>query len=177
LAVPQEFVALNAIAFDVKAFDCGKPDMNQFLARHAAKHMAQGLSSSWVLPAELPKEGEKTPIAAYYTLAMATVVKDDVPTEAGLGSLPGYPVPVVKLARLAVSVHLQGQRYGEKTLIYALRHAAKMTAPGAGLPAAALVLDILDADAKGFYDKFEFFHELGGDPMKLFVPMRVCREL
>ena len=177
MAVPQEFVALNATSFDVKAFDCGKPDMNKFLAKNAAKHMGQGLSSSWVLPAEFPKGKERSPIAAYYTLAMGTVAKDDVPTEAGLGSLPGYPVPVAKLARLAVSVDLQNQRYGEKTLIYALRHAAKMTASGAGLPAAALVLDILDADAKGFYDRFEFFHELGGDPMKLFVPMRVVREL
>ena len=151
--------------------------MNKFLARNAAKHMGQGLSSTWVLPADFPKAKVKSPIAAYYTLAMATVAKDDVPAGAGLGSLPGYPVPVVKLARLAVSVDLQKQRYGEKTLIYALRHAAKMTAPGVGLPAAALVLDILDADAKRFYDKFDFFHELGGDPMKLFVPIGVIRDL
>ena len=151
--------------------------MNQFLARHSAKHMAQGLSSSWVLPAELPKAGEKTPIAAYYTLAPSTIARADVPVEAGLGSMPRYPIPVVRLARLAVSADLQGKRYGEKTLVYALRHAVQMTTQPDHLPAVALVLDILDEDAKGFYDKFELFYEMCDNPMKLFVPMGVLRKI
>lgn len=132
---------------------------------------------TWVLPREYPTSGEKSPIAAYYTLAMGSVAKDDIPANAGLGSMPGYPVPVAKLVRLAVSVDLQGQGYGEKTLVYAIRHAVQLTSPGAGLPAAGLVLDILDDDAKGFYDKFDFFYELADDPMRLFVPMGVCRQL
>jgi len=177
LAVPQEFVALDHTAFDIKAFDCGKPDMNKFLARHAAKHMGKGLSSSWVLPAKFPKDGEKTSVAAFYTLAPSTITREDVPTEASLSSMPRYPIPVVMLARLAVSADLQGKGYGEKVLITALRHAAKITESPEHLPAVALVLDILDEEAKGFYDKFDMFHEMCDNPMKLFVPMQVLREI
>lgn len=175
MPAPQEFLPLNPTAFDVKSFDCGKPEMNKFLARFAAKHIGQQLSMTWVLPAEWPDNGKKTPIAAYYTLASSTIDREDVPASAALKSMPNYPIPVVMLARLAVSADLQGRGHGEKVLITALRHAAKMTEPPNNLPAVALVLDILDEDAKKFYDKFEIFHEMCEDPMKLFVPMDVIR--
>ncbi len=34
LAVPQEFVVLHASSFDVKAFDCGKPETLQAAEKH-----------------------------------------------------------------------------------------------------------------------------------------------
>lgn len=177
MKVPQEFVPLSTAAFDVKAFDCGKPNMNEFLARHAAKHMGKNLSMTWVLPAEFSKNGEKTEVAAYYTLATSTIAKADVRGDAKLGSLPGYPVPVVMLARLAVSIDYQGKGYGQRVLVSALRHAVKMTAPPHHLPVIAVVLDILDEDARGFYDNFDMFLELCANPMKLFVPMNALRQL
>jgi GNAT superfamily N-acetyltransferase len=172
LPVPQEFIALNPTQFDVKAFDCGKPDMNKFLARFAAKNMGLGLSSTWVLPAEHQVEGVKTPIAAYYTLASSTVSKVDILTDA---NLPNYPVPVVLLARLAVHKAYQGRRYGEKTLVSALRHSVELTTRG--LPAIGLILDILDEDAKAFYDRFDLFNPFTNDPMRLFVSMNVLRKI
>lgn len=177
MPLPQEFVPLNRGAFDTRACDCGKADMNTFLVRHAAKHMSQGLSSSWVLPADFPKDDQKTPIAAFYTLAPSTIAKQEVPPQAGLGSMPRYPIPVVLLARLAVSVDLQGQGYGEKVLVSALRHVAKLTEQPEHLPAVALVLDVLDEEAKGFYDKFEMFYEMCDNPMKLFSPISVLRKI
>ncbi|TXS94206.1 GNAT family N-acetyltransferase [Parahaliea maris] len=172
MSVPQEFIALNPSHFDVKAFDCGKPDMNAFLARFAAKNMGLGLSSTWVLPARHPEEGAKTPMAAYYTLASSTVSKAEIPVEA---KLPNYPVPVVLLARLAVDKAYQGKRYGEKTLVSALRHSVQLT--DNGLPAIGLILDLLDDDAKAFYDRFDMFQPFTDDPMRLFVPMNVLRQI
>ena len=69
MAIQQEFVALNPSHFDVKAFDCGKPDMNQYLARFAAKNIGLKLSMTWVLPGEEMVTDQKAPIAAYYTRA------------------------------------------------------------------------------------------------------------
>ncbi len=172
MATSQHFVALDTTQFDVKSFDCGKPAMNEFLARYASKHMKLGLSTSWVLPAKEPSKHLKTPIAAYYTLASSTVSKDEIPVPA---ELPGYPVPVVLLARLAVASHLQGKRYGEKALVCALRHSVELTTRG--LPAIGLILDVLDEDARSFYDRFEIFHPFTDDPMRLFVPMHVLRRI
>lgn len=72
MAVQQEFVALNPSHFDVKAFDCGKPDMNIYLARFAAKNKGLKLSMTWVLPGDEIVADKKTPVAAYYTLASCT---------------------------------------------------------------------------------------------------------
>lgn len=123
----------------------------------------------------LPIEGSQTPkspIAAYYTLAVSTVTRQEIPNTS---SLPRYPVPVALLARLAVDVNFQGKRLGEKTLIYALRHTVRLCSEG--LPALGLVLDVLDEDALAFYQRFAFFHPFTDDPMRLFVPMSALRKI
>jgi len=172
LAIQQGFVTLNPSQFNVKTFDCGKPDMNQYLARFATRNMKLKLSMTWVLPAEEIVAGQKTPIAAYYTLASSTVTRQEFPTDQ---SLPGYPVPVVLLARLAVDRHFQGQRLGEKTLVSALRHNATLTERG--LPAVGLILDLFDEEALAFYQKFDLFKPITDDPMRLFVPMSVIQQI
>lgn len=172
MAIQQDFVALDPSHFDVKAFDCGKPDMNSYLARFAAKNMGLKLSMTWVLPGDELVMGEKTPIAAYYTLATCTVSREEIPTDE---RLPGYPVPVVLLARLAVDHRFQGQRVGEKTLVSALRHSVTLTERG--LPAMRLMLDMLDDDALAFYQRFDLFQPFTDDPMRLFVPMKVVEQI
>ena len=172
MAIQQDFVALDPSHFDVKAFDCGKPDMNSYLARFAAKNMGLKLSMTWVLPGDELVMGEKTPIAAYYTLATCTVSREEIPTDE---RLPGYPVPVVLLARLAVDHRFQGKRVGEKTLVSALRHSVTLTERG--LPAMGLILDVLDDDALAFYQRFDLFQPFTDDPMRLFVPMKVVEQI
>ncbi len=172
MAIQQDFVALNPSHFDVKAFDCGKPDMNSYLARFAAKNIGLKLSMTWVLPGNELVMGEKTPIAAYYTLASCTVSREEIPTDE---RLPGYPVPVVLLARLAVDHRFQGQRLGEKALVSALRHSVTLTERG--LPAMGLILDMVDEDALAFYQRFDLFQPFTDDPMRLFVPMRVVEQI
>ena len=172
MAFQQEFVALNPSHFDVKAFDCGKPDMNTYLARFAFKNMGLKLSMTWVLPGDDMAPGMKTPVAAYYTLASCTVTKDKIPRD---DRLPGYPVPVVLLARLAVDRRFHGQRLGEKTLVSALRHSVTLTERG--LPAMGLILDVLDEDALAFYQRFDLFKPFTDDPMRLFVPMKVVAQI
>lgn len=167
----QSFVPVDNTTHLVKTFDCGKPDMNLFLSRFAVKHAQLGLSRTFVLPVDAP-ESNKAQIAAYYTLAVSTVSRQSLPVKQ---TLPSYPIPVALLARLAVDVHFQGNRLGEKSLVYALRHAVRLC--DEGLPALGLVLDVLDREALGFYQRFDFFHVFTTDPMRLFVPMTVLRKI
>jgi hypothetical protein len=166
------FAPLDAKQHNVKTFDCGKPEMNQFLSQFAAKNALLGLSSTWVLIEGPLTSAGKNSIVAYYTLASTTVTREDIPAES---KLPGYPVPVVLLARLAVDHKRQGQRIGEKTLISALRQSVTLT--DRGLPALGLILDVLDEDALAFYKKFDLFQPFMDDPMRLFAPMRVLRQI
>ena len=170
MAFLQEFVLVDKAQHDLKRFSCGKPEMDTFLARFAMKNMKLGLSRTWVLP--VAEEAAKAQVAAYYSLASSTVNHESIPTDK---SLPGYPVSVVLLARLAVDQQFAKQRLGEKTLITALRKAVELTTTG--LPAIGLILDVLDKDALGFYQHFEMFEPFTDVPMRLFVPMNTLNEL
>jgi hypothetical protein len=100
LPLDQAFVTLDGGLHDLKGFDCGKPSMNEFIARYAAKHSLLGLSRTYVL-SEV-SSAPKKPIVAYLTLASSTLVREVIPEKK---SLPAYPIPVVILARLAISTH------------------------------------------------------------------------
>jgi hypothetical protein len=115
---------------------------------------------------------KKPIIAAYYTLASATVHREQISTDQ---KLPAYPVPVVLIARLAVNGCFQKQGLGEKTLISALRQCVTLT--DKGLPALGVILDVLDNDALSFYQQFDVFQPLTDSHMRLFVPMNVIRQI
>ncbi len=186
----QSFLPLEKSKFHTKQFDCGRPAMNQFLSRFALKHAQLGLSRTLVLPAledrtepaRIPSEKAQPenskqakylqPIAAYYTLASTSVSKKDLSCQQ---SLPHYSIPAILLARLAVDIQYQGRNIGEKSLIYALRHAVRLS--DQGLPAFCVILDVLDQEALNFYQQFDFFHCLSNNPMRLFVPMKVLRKI
>ena len=173
MELSQEFVLADKTKHNLKSFDCGKPDMNQYLARFALKNMELGLNSTWVLAVINDKKtGDNADIAAYFTLATSTVTREEIPTDK---KLPGYPVPAVLLARLAVDIEFKKQGLGDKTFITALRKAAELTE--AGLPAHCLVLDVLDDDALTYYQRFDMFMPFTDDPMRLFVPMHVVKQI
>lgn len=170
MPLEQKFVTVNKGLHDLKSFSCGKPSMDEFLTRYAVKHTKLGLSRTYVLPEV--SSSSKVSIAAYYTLAFSTVLRSEIPATQ---SLPSYPIPVVMLARLAIDKHYQGSGIGSKALVYALRHAAQLS--NSGLPAYALVLDVLDEEALSFYQKFEMFESFTDDPMRLFVPMKALEKI
>ena len=166
----QEFEPLDPKKHAIKEFDCGIDEMNKFLKKFAQKHTKQGISKTMVLTTN-EHYSDKKEIAVYYTLSASTVKRKDIPST----SLPTYPIPVTMLARLAVDQRFQGKKLGTKSLIYALRHAVKLN--DLGLPAHGLILDALDDNALQFYQKFDFFHPLPGNPLRLFVSMTELRKI
>ena len=163
-----EFLPLDPRTINVKTFDCGKEAINVYLRRYAAKNMALNLNRTFVLPYTAAGSSEKSQVAAYYTLAHQTLVREALPTPS---RLPRYPVPVILLAQLGTDQRFQRQGLGAKTLAYALRHAYQIASNPKGLPAMGVVLDVLDHDALAFYQSFDFFLPLTDNPMKLFVPV------
>ena len=172
MAFAQELTFLDILQHNVKPFSCGKPCMDDFLKRHATKHMKTGVSNTWVLPVLEDPQPAKTRIAAYYSLTSSTVKKEEIPFNK---SLPKYPVPVVLLARLAVDKEFSRQGLGSKILITALRKSVEVTEKG--LPAIGLIVDVLDEDALAFYQKYEMFESFTKNPMRLFVSMNVLRQI
>jgi GNAT superfamily N-acetyltransferase len=166
----SEFVDLDTKVHLVKEFDCGKKEMNEFLQRFASKHEKKGISKTLVLAVDTGCD-EKRQVAAYYTISVATVSREEIPVT----GLPKYPIPVTLLARLAIDKRFQRRRLGSKVLISALRHTVKLA--DAGMPTVGVAIDVLDSDALKFYQSFNFFYDFTNDPMRLYAPMVELKEI
>ena len=101
-----DFLPLDPRTINVRTFDCGKEAINMYLHRYAAKNMALNLNRTFVLPYTAEDNSEKSQVAAYYTLAHQTLVREELPDPS---RLPRYPVPVILLAQLGIDQRLHRQ--------------------------------------------------------------------
>ena len=127
------------------SFDCGKPALNDWLARHAMQAQASGSAKTYVIA-----DGDR--IGGYFSLTVGQVDSFDAPERVrkGMGS---YPIPVVVLARLAVALQDQGRGIGTGMLQEAIRRTVAI-AEHAGVR--ALLTHPIDEVATNFYQRFGF---------------------
>lgn len=136
--------ALNAKQ-QLDDFDCGKPALNDWLVRHAMQAQSSGSARTCVVV-----EGDR--VVGYFSLAVGQADAMEVPDRIrkGMGS---YPIPVVILARLAVSLQEQGKGIGIGMLQEAIRRTIAI-ADQAGVR--ALLTHPIDEEASRFYRRFGF---------------------
>ncbi len=139
---------------NLEAFDCGISELNDYLKKYAGQNHRKGLGSTYVL---IPAEGE--PVAAgYYTLSMAQVELRSLP-ESHRKNLPKYPVPAVRLGRLAVDRQWQGTGLGEILLMDAIR---RSVAAVQSVAAKYMIVDAKNEKAEEFYLRYGFQPFEGG---------------
>lgn len=167
------FVELDKARHDRGSFHCGKPALDEFLQRQAARHAKAGTSRTLVLPGPPGSDG-RSPVLAFFSVSFTTIERADLP-DALAKSLPRYPLPPFLVAQLAVDARVAGQGYGAGTLVAALAYLREVHRR---LPAVAVVVDCLDEEARGFYTRFGF------EPLttvngleRLFLPMGVVERL
>lgn len=76
-------------------FDCGIEELNTYLKRYAKKNDKLGVGRTYVLMGESLALG-------YYTIGMSQVKFDSLPEKARR-RIPKYPLPAVRVGKLAVS--------------------------------------------------------------------------
>jgi predicted N-acetyltransferase YhbS len=126
-------------------FDSGKPALNDWLLRHAAQAQASGSARTFVAV-----DGQR--VAGYFSLTVGQVDTAEVAERVrkGMGS---SPIPVVVLARLAVSVPDQGKGIGAVLLQEAIMRTLQL-AEIAGVR--ALLTHPNDDQAASFFRRFGF---------------------
>ena len=126
-------------------FDSGTAALNEWLLRHAAQAQASGSARTFVAA-----DGQR--VAGYFSLTVGQVDTADGADRMrkGMGS---YPIPVVILARLAVSVQDQGRGLGAGLLQEAVVRTLQL-AEIAGVR--ALLTHPIDEKAASFYGRFGF---------------------
>ncbi len=129
----------------LEGFDCGKPALNDWLVRHARQAQGSGSAKTFVV-------ADDDRVAGYFSLTVGQVDVLDVPERVRKG-MGQYPVPVVILARLAVSAQDQGRGIGFGLLQDAIRR-TMLIAEQAGIR--AMLTHPIDHEAAKFYTRFGF---------------------
>ena len=134
-----------AAGHQLESFDCGKSSLNEWLLRHARQAQGSGSAKTFVVA-----DGGR--VAGYFSLTVGQVDTLDAPERIRKG-MGQYPLPVVILARLAVSTQDQGRGIGVGMLQNAIKRTF-LIAEQAGIR--ALLTHPLDEDAAKFYTRFGF---------------------
>ena len=129
----------------VESFDCGQAALNQFLQRYALINQKAHSAQTYVCCLG-------TQVVGFYSLSVGSVDVADAPTRVAKG-LARYPVPVMILARLAVSLDHQGKGLGRALLKDSLLRTAQ-AADLAGIR--CLVVHAKDDTARQWYASWEF---------------------
>jgi predicted N-acetyltransferase YhbS len=130
----------------LEGFDCGKPAMNDWLLRHARQAQGTGSAKTFIVAED---DGR---VAGYFSLTVGQVDTLEAPERIRKG-MGQYPLPVVILARLAVSLVDQGRGIGFGLLQDAIRR-PMLIAEQAGIR--AMLTHPIDKEAARFYTRFGF---------------------
>ena len=149
---------------DLAPFDCGVPDLNDWLKKRAVKNDRSGASRTYVL-----RDGPA--VIGYYCLSTGAIDHDVAPTPLRR-NMPD-PIPVLVLGRLAVDRRWQNQGLGQVLLRDAIFRTVEVAAI-AGV--VALLVHALSEGARRFYQQFGFV-ELPLQPMTLCLTTRTAHQI
>ncbi len=155
---------LNA-SHDRSSFDCGTPELTDWLRRFALTTQQSEAARVYVVH-------RASRVVGYYALATGGVSKSDAPIRVGQG-LAGYAIPVILLARLAVDTTEQGNGLGTALLRDALLRVIGI-ADEVGVR--ALMVNAQDEAALGFYERFDF-KPSPVDRLQMFLLTKDIREM
>lgn len=153
---------------DRERFDCGEPALDEYLARFARQNQESGVARTFVAVCD----AEPTRVLGYYSLVVGAIDKANLPPAAAR-RFPNFPLPVARLARLAVDRSQQGKGLGEDLLLDALSRCLRV-AEDVGIM--AVLIDAKHERAKAFYARYEL-DSLPDHPLTLWLPLPAVRKL
>ncbi len=152
---------------DRDGFDCGAPDLNEYIRRYARQNHQSGGAKTFVAVAP----AEPARVMGFYSISPGAIAFARVPA-ISTRRLGRYEVPVFRLGRLAVDRSMQGQGLGGDLLLAAGARALAVAAEVGGV---ALAIDAKDENAARWYERFGALPLLD-DPLKLILPLDTIAE-
>jgi GNAT superfamily N-acetyltransferase len=135
-----------AVQHRLEGFDCGRPTLNHWLLHRARQAQTSGSARTFVVA------DEENRVGGYFSLTVGQVDTLEAPERIRQG-MGRFPLPVVILARLAVTRENQGRGIGVGMLQDAIRRTL-VIAEQAGIR--AILTHPIDEDAARFYTRFGF---------------------
>jgi GNAT superfamily N-acetyltransferase len=161
---PFRFAPLGA-EHDREPFRCGEEALDRYFRTQATQDIRRRIAHCFVAVEALSGQ-----VAAYYTIAAASIPFVDLPPEEAK-RLPRYPtLPAVRIGRLAVDHKFQGRGLGGALLMDATRRCIQSP------PAVyTLLVDAKDDKAVAFYQHFGF-RSIVDRPRTLFLPLATAEK-
>ena len=128
----------------INAFSCGNHSLDYFFQKYARKNDQIGYGKTFVAV-----EGKE--IVGFFTLSSAQIEFESFPKKLG-PEIPKYPIPCIRIARLAVSKDKQGQGYGKELLKQAF---LKIVYASLNIGIRIVLVDAKES-SKSFYEHFGF---------------------
>lgn len=147
---------------DRAGFACGEPALDAYLQKQATQHHRDGISTTHVLIDDAAPDR----ILGYYTLSAAQMMLTEL-RESDRKRLPNYPVPAIRMGRLAVASAVQGNGHGEYLLGDAV---ARCLGLRDELGVRVLLVDALHDQAVRFYLAYGF-RESAIRSLTLYLPL------
>ncbi|ONI82721.1 hypothetical protein ALI22I_39215 [Saccharothrix sp. ALI-22-I] len=150
---------------DLAEFDCGVPELNDWLRGHAAHAIARGTGRTYVWT---PLGNDR--VVAYYAIVPHLLARTELTTNLAGGlstAVPGY-----LLTKLALDQTLHGGGLGAELLRDAMRTVVEAAEKASGR---LLVVDAIDDHAAAFYRKHEF-KPVVDNPLRLVVKVATLRK-
>ncbi|WP_204106242.1 MULTISPECIES: GNAT family N-acetyltransferase [Spirulina sp. CCY15215] len=145
------------------SFDCGISELNDYLQRYAGQNHKKGVAKTWVM---IDQDHPEVPVG-YYSISMAELQQTSLSTEEKKG-FPRYPLPVIKIGKLAVDCQFQGEGLGELLLVDIFKRGIRISKE---IGTVGFFVDVINERAKCFYLKYGFL-SLVDSPLSLFLPMK-----
>jgi GNAT superfamily N-acetyltransferase len=129
----------------IEGFSSGDAGLDRYLSTYAIQNQeVLGIGVTYVVPTD-------SGISGFVTLVAASIRRDDFPAP-NPEAYPLYPLPALRLARLAVDCRVQGAGLGGALVLFAQQVAEVMRA---SVGCAALIVDALPA-AVTYYERLGF---------------------
>jgi GNAT superfamily N-acetyltransferase len=148
----------------LSGFSCGVPTLDNWLQNHALQVEAAGTARTFVV------WDANDAVVGYYSLANGSVVQEHA-TERVRKGTGKFPIPVILLARLAVSAEHQSLGIGHGLLKDAVSRVAKLC-EDTGIR--ALAVHVIDEPVKSFYSQYGF-QESPFEPNLLMILLKDLR--
>lgn len=150
-----------SLAHLIADFCSGEPVLDDWLKRRAWQNEETGATRTFVLCSDVDKR-----VMGYYSLSTGAIQREAVPG-AFRRNMP-EPIPIVLIARFAVDVDYQKQRWGGKLLREAVMRTILISQV---IGVRGLVVHALSDNAKAFYQRFGSV-ESPLQPHTLVLPIR-----
>lgn len=146
---------------DLSDFDCGRPELNDWLVKKALKSQQRNNAKVYIVT-----DSNTAKVIGYYAIAMGSVQREGA--IAALRRNSPNPIPMIVLARLAVNDSHHGKGIGVGLLKDCVKRSvhAMNVVGGAGI-----LVHAIDDSAKDFYTRFGF-KESTYDPMVLMARVK-----